>query len=109
MTDEKCGYHHEDYCLKGLPGTPCEVRGCVAHTTSKKNMKEEESSPLCRQCSRFETCFAETSDKPFRQELMKGRMYCSCFDNKDKSSRLFPFLQPYEVDVFNAVDKKTYE
>lgn len=34
MTDEKCGYHHEGYCLKGLPGTPCEVRGCVAHTTS---------------------------------------------------------------------------
>ena len=34
MTDEKCGYHHEGYCLKGLPGTSCEVRGCVAHTTS---------------------------------------------------------------------------
>lgn len=33
MTDEKCGYHHEGYCLKGLLGTPCEVRECVAHTT----------------------------------------------------------------------------
>ena len=32
MTDENCGYHHEGYCLKGLPGTPCEVAGCVAHT-----------------------------------------------------------------------------
>ena len=31
MTDENCGYHHEGYCLKGLPGTPCEVAGCVAH------------------------------------------------------------------------------
>lgn len=32
MTDEKCGCHHEGYCLKGLPGTPCEIVGCVAHT-----------------------------------------------------------------------------
>lgn len=30
MVDGKCGYHHEGYCLKGLPGTPCEVEGCVA-------------------------------------------------------------------------------
>ena len=34
MTDENCGYHHEGYCLKGLPGTPCEVAGCVAHSPS---------------------------------------------------------------------------
>ena len=34
MTDERCGYHHKGYCLKGLSGTPCELRGCVAHTTS---------------------------------------------------------------------------
>lgn len=32
MIDENCGYHHEGYCLKGLPGTPCEVVGCVAHS-----------------------------------------------------------------------------
>lgn len=33
MIDEHCVYHYNGYCLKGLPGTPCELRGCVAHTT----------------------------------------------------------------------------
>lgn len=31
MTDKNCGCHQDGYCLKGLPGTPCEVDGCVAH------------------------------------------------------------------------------
>ena len=46
MVDESCGYHHEGYCLKGLPGTPCEVVGCAAHSTasyffSDKDTKEK--------------------------------------------------------------------
>lgn len=34
MIDVNCGYHHVGYCLKGLPGTLCEVVGCVAHSTA---------------------------------------------------------------------------
>lgn len=34
MIDVNCGYHHEGYCLKGLPGTLCEVVGCVVHSTA---------------------------------------------------------------------------
>ena len=48
MTDESCGYHHEGYCLKGLPGTSCEVVGCVAHSPvgylSWSDMTEKEKS-----------------------------------------------------------------
>jgi len=69
------------------------------------NMKKEETSPLCQQCTGFKKCLAETSGKPFQQELMRKRTYCSRFDNKNKEPRLFPFLQPYEVDIFNAVNK----
>lgn len=32
MTDDKCAYYQEEYCLKGLPGTKCELEGCVAYT-----------------------------------------------------------------------------
>jgi hypothetical protein len=33
MTDENCLYcSREGECIKGLPGTPCEIEGCVAHT-----------------------------------------------------------------------------
>jgi hypothetical protein len=31
MTDDKCVYHKDGYCLKGLDGTPCEREGCIAH------------------------------------------------------------------------------
>lgn len=46
MIDVNCGYHHEGYCLKGLPGTLCEVVGCAAHSTasyffSDKDTKEK--------------------------------------------------------------------
>lgn len=47
MIDVNCGYHHEGYCLKGLPGTLCEVVGCVAHSTASylsffdRNTKEK--------------------------------------------------------------------
>lgn len=33
-SDESCFYHQDGNCNKGLPGTPCEVKGCVAHTTT---------------------------------------------------------------------------
>lgn len=33
MIDESCLYcGKEGECAKGLPGTPCEVVGCVAHS-----------------------------------------------------------------------------
>jgi len=33
MIDENCIYcNREGECAKGLPGTPCEVAGCVART-----------------------------------------------------------------------------
>lgn len=31
MTDEKCAYYKDGYCLKGLVGTKCEIEGCIAH------------------------------------------------------------------------------
>lgn len=31
MKDEKCTYYNNGGCTKALPGTPCEVQGCVAH------------------------------------------------------------------------------
>lgn len=67
-------------------------------------MKKTESSRLCRQCTKFETCFALTKGRPLQQELMKKRVYCSRFDNKDKAPRLFPFLQPYELHIFNRTN-----
>lgn len=39
MTDKKCTYHHEGFCLKGLPGTPCEVEGCVVRNADIKNKR----------------------------------------------------------------------
>ena len=66
-------------------------------------MKKSEASPLCRQCTSFGACLAKVSGRPFHQELMKKRTYCSRFDNKDKTPRLFPFLQPYELDIINAM------
>ena len=33
MIDESCLYYNrEGECTKGLPGTPCEIVGCVAHS-----------------------------------------------------------------------------
>ncbi len=49
MIDEHCGYHHNGYCLKGLSGTPCELRGCVAHTTDDVGyLKPQSSDELTR-------------------------------------------------------------
>ena len=32
MNKVKCAWHWEGHCLKGLPGTKCNVIGCVAKT-----------------------------------------------------------------------------
>lgn len=49
MIDEHCGYHHDGYCLKGLSGTPCELRGCVAHTSDDVGyLKPNSSDELTR-------------------------------------------------------------
>lgn len=49
MIDYNCLYcDKEGICTKGLPGTPCERKGCVAHTPvgylSWNNMTEKEKS-----------------------------------------------------------------
>ena len=36
MKDEKCIYHHDGCCRKGLAGTACELEGCVAHTVKEE-------------------------------------------------------------------------
>ena len=33
MKDEKCVYHDGGLCTKGLPGTECDIRGCVARSS----------------------------------------------------------------------------
>ena len=48
MIDVNCGYHHEGYCLKGLPGTLCEVVGCAAHSTASYLFFQKEKSALKR-------------------------------------------------------------
>ena len=32
MNEVKCAWFSNGNCLKGLPGTKCEVKGCVAKT-----------------------------------------------------------------------------
>ena len=49
MIDESCLYcNREGDCTKGLPGTPCEVVGCVAHSPvgylSWSDMTEKEKA-----------------------------------------------------------------
>lgn len=68
-------------------------------------MKKTEASQLCQQCTSFAICFDLVKGKLFRQELMKKLTYCSRFDNKDREPRLFPVLQPYELDIYNAIKK----
>lgn len=31
MINEKCEYYNKGFCQKGLAGTICELKGCVAH------------------------------------------------------------------------------
>ena len=32
MIEEKCVWYKDGNCLKGLPGTPCDIIGCVAYS-----------------------------------------------------------------------------
>ena len=49
MIDELCSYHQDGHCLKGLPDTPCELRGCVAHTSDDVGyLKPHSSDELTR-------------------------------------------------------------
>ena len=63
MIDVNCGYHHEGYCLKGLPGTLCEVVGCVAHSTasylsfSDKDTKERSALKRSMEESVFQSVY----------------------------------------------------
>lgn len=69
-------------------------------TRSAANTKAETDgiSVLCRNCTKLKGCLKDRSKTAF----MAYRTYCSAFDNKDKEPRLFPFLQPYEVECMDA-------
>ena len=41
-------------------------------------------------------------DMQVSAHFMPYTTYCTRFDNKDKTPRLFPFLQPYEVAYKDA-------
>ena len=45
---------------------------------------------------------AQNLDMQVSALLMPYTTYCTRFDNKDKTPRLFPFLQPYEVAYKDA-------
>lgn len=34
IVKEDCIYYEDGDCRKGLPGTPCDVVGCVAHVST---------------------------------------------------------------------------
>lgn len=60
MIDESCLYcNREGECEKGLPGTPCEVVGCVAHSPvgylSWSDMTEKDKSDFLYELSHQES------------------------------------------------------
>lgn len=67
-------------------------------TAVKGNRADKEVSVLCRNCTKMKECL-NTRHVSF---LMAYTTYCSRFDNKDKTPRLFPFLQPYEQEWRDA-------
>ena len=59
MTDESCLYcNREGECTKALPGTPCEIVGCVAHSPvgylSWSDMTEKDKSDFLYELSHQE-------------------------------------------------------
>lgn len=58
----------------------------------------DEISVLCKNCTKLRECLKDRTKTAF----MAYRTYCSVFDSKDKEPRLFPFLQPYEVECMDA-------
>lgn len=65
---------------------------------AKKYKADEQVSVLCRNCTKLDEC-RKTKHVAF---LMAYTTYCSRFDNKDKTPRLFTFLQPYEREMIDA-------
>lgn len=65
---------------------------------AKKSKADEQVSVLCRNCTKVKECLKNRLTALF----MAHTTYCSRFDNKDKTPRLFPFLQPYEREMIDA-------
>lgn len=63
-----------------------------------KSSKNSEVSVLCRNCTKMRACLKDRLTALF----MAHTTYCTRFDNKDKTPRLFPFLQPYEAEYKDA-------
>ena len=63
-----------------------------------KSVKVSEVSVLCQNCTKMRDCLKDR----FTALFMAHMTYCTRFDNKDKTPRLFPFLQPYEVEYRDA-------
>ena len=63
-----------------------------------KAVKISEVSVLCQNCSKVKECLKDRLKAIF----MGCTTYCTRFDSKDKSPRLFPLLQPYEVECQDA-------
>ena len=55
-------------------------------------------SVLCQNCAKVKECLKDR----LKAVLMASTTYCTRFDNKDKTPRLFPFLQSYEVAYKDA-------
>lgn len=60
--------------------------------------KISEVSVLCQNCTKVKKCLKDRLKAIF----MVSTTYCTRFDNKDKTPRLFPLLQPYEVECKDA-------
>ena len=63
-----------------------------------KSVKVSEVSVLCQNCTKMRDCLKDRLTALF----MAHTTYCTRFDNKDKTPRLFPFLQPYEAEYKDA-------
>lgn len=63
-----------------------------------KAIKISEVSVLCQNCTKAKECLKDRLKAIF----MSSTTYCTRFDSKDKTPRLFPLLQPYEVECQDA-------
>lgn len=63
-----------------------------------KAVKISEVSVLCQNCTKVKECLKDRLKVIF----MASATYCTRFDSKDKTPRLFPLLQPYEVECHDA-------
>lgn len=63
-----------------------------------KAIKISEVSVLCQNCTKVKECLKDRLKTIF----MGSTTYCTRFDSKDKSPRLFPLLQTYELECQDA-------